>query len=122
HDLSAKPWAATGACGRRAHNVTPLGSPEKLHLEHGAHFAAMSEKCARMAVEKRCETGLLDDAEEAVVAFGSPARFVTYAIRQCRARGLKVGWIRPITLWPFPDEGGAAAGGRGRAGAVCCPN
>jgi len=117
-DLPPKPWAATGAGGRRAHNVTPLGSPEKMHLEHGAHFNAMSEKCVRMASEKRCETGLLDDAEVAVVAFGSPARFVKYAIRQCRARGLKVGWIRPITLWPFPDEVVVAAASRVRAIAV----
>jgi 2-oxoglutarate ferredoxin oxidoreductase subunit alpha len=117
-DLPPKPWAATGARGRRAHNVTPLGSPEKLHLEHGTHFNAMSEKCARMTTEKRCETGLLDDAEVAVVAFGSPARFVKYAIRQCRARGLKVGWIRPITLWPFPDEVIVAAAGHVRAVAV----
>src|SRR5262245_64176408 len=65
----------------------------------------MSEKYPRMAVaEQRCETGFLDDAELAVVAFGSPARFVKYAIRQCRAQGMKVGWIRPITLWPFPDQ------------------
>jgi 2-oxoglutarate ferredoxin oxidoreductase subunit alpha len=34
-DLAPKTWAATGAKGRRAHNVTPLGSPEKLHLDPG---------------------------------------------------------------------------------------
>jgi 2-oxoglutarate ferredoxin oxidoreductase subunit alpha len=118
-DLPAKTWAATGAAGRRAHNVTPLGSPEKLNLRHGEHFTVMGEKYPRIAAaETRCETGLLDDAEVAVVAFGSPARFVKYAIRQCRAQGLKVGWVRPITLWPFPAEALAAIAGRVRAVAV----
>ena len=118
-DLPPKIWAATGAVGRRAHNVTPLGSPEKLNLSHGSHFTVMSEKYPRMAAaEQRCETGFLDDAELAVVAFGSPARFVKYAIRQCRAQGMKVGWIRPITLWPFPDQVVADAASRVRAVAV----
>src|SRR5262245_31980097 len=118
-DLTPKTWAATGARGRRAHNVTPLGSPQKLNLQHGSHFAVMGEKYVRMAAaERRCETGLLDDAEVAVVAFGSPARFAKYAIRQCRAQGMKVGWIRPISLWPFPDEEVVAAASRVRAVAV----
>src|SRR5262249_47892651 len=118
-DLPPKTWAATGAVGRRAHNVTPLGSPEKLNLSHGSHFTVMSEKYPRMAAaEQRCETGFLDDAELAVVAFGSPARFVKYAIRQCRAQGMKVGWIRPITLWPVPDQVVADAARRVRAIAV----
>jgi 2-oxoglutarate/2-oxoacid ferredoxin oxidoreductase subunit alpha len=118
-DLAPKTWAATGATGRRAHNVTPLGSPEKLNLRHGEHFTLMAAKYPRIAVaETRCETGLLDDAEIAVVAFGSPARFVKYAVRQCRAQGLRVGWIRPITLWPFPDGVVADVASRVRTVAV----
>ena len=69
------------------------------------------------AAEQRCETGLLDDAELAVVAFGSPARFVKYAVRACRAQGMQVGWVRPITLWPFPDD----VRRRGRR-AACAPS
>jgi 2-oxoglutarate ferredoxin oxidoreductase subunit alpha len=114
-DLPPKTWAATGARGRRAHNVTPLGAPEKLHLDPGSHHAAIAAKLPRIAaVEKRCEAGLLDDAEVAVVAFGSPARFVKYAVRLCRQQGMKVGWVRPISLWPFPDDAVAAAAGRVR--------
>jgi len=118
-DLPPKTWAATGARGRRAHNVTPLGSPEKLNLSPGSHYGAIAAKLPRIvAAEKRCETGLLDDAEVAVVAFGSPARFVKYAVRVCREEGLKVGWVRPISLWPFPAEAVAEAAGRVRALAV----
>src|SRR5207253_696009 len=54
----------------------------------------------------------------AVVAFGSPARFVKYAVHACRAQGMKVGWVRPISLWPFPAETVAAAAVGVRALAV----
>jgi 2-oxoglutarate ferredoxin oxidoreductase subunit alpha len=118
-DLLPKTWAATGKAGRRGLNVTPLGSPEKLNLNPGAHYQVIADKLPRIAAtEKRCETGLLDDAEVAVVAFGSPARFVKYAVHACRAQGMKVGWVRPISLWPFPDEAVAEAAGRVHALAV----
>jgi 2-oxoglutarate/2-oxoacid ferredoxin oxidoreductase subunit alpha len=118
-DLPPKTWAATGKGSRRAHNVTPLGSPEKLNLNPGAHHARIAAKLPRIAAaETRCETGLLDDAEVAVVAFGSPARFAKYAVRACRERGMKVGWIRPISLWPFPAETVATAAARVRTVAV----
>jgi 2-oxoglutarate ferredoxin oxidoreductase subunit alpha len=118
-DLPPKDWAASGARGRRGQNVTPLGSPEKLNLSPGTHYAAVAAKYPRIAAaEKRVESGLLDDAEVAVVAFGSPARFVKYAVAVCRERGMKVGWVRPISLWPFPDEALVEAAGRVRTLAV----
>ena len=99
--------------------MTPLGAPEKLHLDPGSHHAAIAAKLPRIAAaEKRCETGLLDDALVAVVAFGSPARFVKYAVRACREQGMKVGWVRPISLWPYPSEVVAEAAARVRALAV----
>src|SRR5206468_3895477 len=85
----------------------------------GDYFQATAAKLPRIvAAETRAETGLLDDAEVAVVAFGSPARFVKYAVHACRAQGMKVGWVRPISLWPFPAETVAAAARRVRALAV----
>ena len=57
-----------------------------------------------MEREVRVETGYLDDAETVIVAFGSPAKFVKYAIKQLRADGHRIGYVRPITLWPFPYE------------------
>ncbi|MCJ7514380.1 MAG: 3-methyl-2-oxobutanoate dehydrogenase subunit VorB, partial [Dehalococcoidia bacterium] len=50
------------------------------------------------------ETFLTEDAELIVVAFGIAARIAKGAIRTVRASGLKVGLLRPITLWPFPNE------------------
>ncbi len=54
--------------------------------------------------ETACETFLVDDADLIVVAFGIAARIAKGAIKTVRADGLKVGLLRPITLWPFPDE------------------
>ena len=52
--------------------------------------------------EVRYEEYFTDDAEYLIVAFGSIARICLKAIEDARAAGLKVGLIRPITLWPFP--------------------
>ncbi|MBV8160694.1 MAG: hypothetical protein JO265_07215, partial [Acidimicrobiia bacterium] len=49
------------------------------------------------------------DAEHVVVAFGTPAKFVRYAVRRLRQRGLRLGYVRPVTLWPFPTDTVAAA-------------
>ncbi|HEX7363774.1 MAG TPA: 3-methyl-2-oxobutanoate dehydrogenase subunit VorB [Dehalococcoidia bacterium] len=54
--------------------------------------------------ETAYETFLTEDAELIVVAFGIAARIAKGAIRTVRASGLKVGLLRPITLWPFPSE------------------
>ena len=46
----------------------------------------------------------MDDAEVCIVAFGVAARVSQNAIDRAREKGIKVGMIRPITLWPFPKE------------------
>jgi len=46
----------------------------------------------------------LDDAEVVVFAIGSTARSARFAVRACRERGIKAGLLRPLTLWPFPEE------------------
>ena len=50
------------------------------------------------------EEYLLDDAEICVVAFGIASRVAKNAINEARSQGIKVGLIRPITLWPFPEK------------------
>lgn len=56
------------------------------------------------ANEQRWEEGYLEDAEYVFVAYGLPGRSMMGAVEQLRARGEKVGFIRPITLWPFPEK------------------
>lgn len=50
------------------------------------------------------ETENLDDAQIALVAFGSVARSARAAMKLARSKGLKIGLIRPITIWPFPHK------------------
>ena len=54
--------------------------------------------------ETAWENYMTDDAELILVAFGASARIAKGAIRNARAEGLKVGMLRPITLWPFPYD------------------
>lgn len=54
------------------------------------------------ATEQRWEAGYLDDAEYVFVAYGLPGRSVIGTVEELRAEGKKVGYIRPITAWPFP--------------------
>ena len=54
--------------------------------------------------EVRYETFMVEDASLVVIAFGIAARIAQGAIKTARANGLKVGMLRPITLWPFPSK------------------
>lgn len=50
------------------------------------------------------EEKYLDDAEVAVISFGAVARSTRNAVKRLREEGVKVGYFRPITIWPFPEE------------------
>jgi 2-oxoglutarate ferredoxin oxidoreductase subunit alpha len=50
------------------------------------------------------ENYLIDDARLVIVAFGTSARIAKGAIKRVREMGLKVGLLRPKTLWPFPKQ------------------
>ncbi len=114
-----KHWAITGAKGRRGITLSPLGPLEKLSTNVAAALAHVIDKHAAIKAEEvRVDTGYLDDAELVVVAFGFPGRFVKYAVRLARNQGMKVGYVRPITLWPFPSQAVADAAERARAVAV----
>ena len=52
----------------------------------------------------RIEEYLLDDAEIALISFGSSARAAKGSVNRARKKGIKVGLLRLITIWPFPDE------------------
>jgi 2-oxoglutarate ferredoxin oxidoreductase subunit alpha len=65
------------------------------------------------AVETRVETAWLDDAELVVTAFGILGRFARYAAKLAREEGMKVGYVRPYTLVPFPYDTYAEIGARG---------
>ncbi len=120
--LPAKDWAVDGTLGGSGHSrvVNPLGfgkgaaevDPEGLWKE----LAAKHERIA--AEEVRFASEFIDDAELVVVAFGTAARFARYAVRELRGQGARVGYLRPISLWPFPYQAVAAAAEGARCVAV----
>ena len=65
----------------------------------------LMDKVARARSELvRYEAEHMDGASVVVVAYGSVGRSALRAVRDARREGLPVGFFRPITLWPFPDE------------------
>ncbi len=97
------PWATTGHTADRPINViTSLELRPEAMEKHNLH---LQEKYAVIrANEVRYEELLTEDAEYLIVAFGSAARIAQKAIGDLRKEGVKVGLLRPITLWPFPTE------------------
>ena len=103
-----KPWATNGTKMARPHNVVNslFLKPEmleKTNFERYERYAYIKEN------EVMYEEYMMEDAEICVVAFGIAARVSKNAINEARAKGIKVGMIRPITLWPFPEKVIAAA-------------
>ncbi len=98
----AKPWALTGAKGRPGNIVRSYFSVEGVLEKHNLE---LQKKYRRIAeAEVRCERFMLDDADLLLVAYGTCARLARAVVRECRADGLRVGLLRPITLWPFPSD------------------
>ncbi|MCX6006756.1 MAG: 3-methyl-2-oxobutanoate dehydrogenase subunit VorB [Chloroflexi bacterium] len=101
-ELPIRPGALRGAHGQASRIVkTFTSNPSELEEINWSLFRryALIKK-----EETTYETFMVDDAKLVVVAFGIAARIARGAIRNVRAEGLKVGLMRPITLWPFPDE------------------
>lgn len=107
-DLPGKGWAVCGKGERAGQNIV-----KSLYLGDGeleAHNWRLHAKYDLLKQhEVRFEAAHLDDAELIVTAFGSTARIAKTAIRMAREEGLKVGMIRPITLFPFPEVAFAEA-------------
>lgn len=101
--LPDKPWAVTGTEMKREHNIVNslFLAPQELEdrvVERFERYAQIERD------EQRFEEYLCDDAEVIVVAFGASSRIARSAINHAREQGVKVGLLRPITLWPFPVD------------------
>ena len=98
-----KPWALTGTKCEREHNIVNslYLKPEELEIKN---FERYEKYKAIEENEVMYEEYLMDDAEVCVVAFGITSRVAKNAINEARANGVKVGMIRPITVWPFPKK------------------
>ena len=97
------PWASTGKPKNRERVViTSLElKPEIMEQRN----LALQEKYRKIQEnEVRFEEQQMDDAEYAIVAFGSAARIAEKSVEIAREQGIKVGLFRPITLFPFPEK------------------
>ncbi|RKX71422.1 3-methyl-2-oxobutanoate dehydrogenase subunit beta [candidate division WOR-3 bacterium] len=100
--LPKKDYILDGCKGRerrviRSYDLRP-GYLEKLNFERIKKYQKIE------AEEVRYETDHLDDAEFVIIAYGTCSRVAKAAVRLARNNGVKMGLLRPITLWPFPKK------------------
>ena len=98
-----KPWAVTGTGMARKHNIVNslYLSPAELERTNNERFSRYADIEAKEAM---WEEYLTEDADVVVTAFGIAARVSKNAVNAARAEGIKVGLIRPKTVWPFPKK------------------
>ncbi len=78
---------------------------ETVEAQHKHAYRLIYKIRNHMDLISRYETLFLDDDPEIIaVSFGTPSRVVKTAVKKAREKGVKVGMVRPITLWPFPDD------------------
>jgi 2-oxoglutarate ferredoxin oxidoreductase subunit alpha len=107
-------WATTGKTPDRPRNVvlSVFIQPERMERQN----LLLQEKYRRIQeLEPRCERFGMDDAELVLVAFGLSARICQKAMDLAREKGLRVGLLRPVTLFPFPTAALAAAAQKAKA-------
>jgi len=94
-------WALTGAKGRESNFITSLllgaENLEKVNLRLQAKLKEIA------ANEVRWKEYSTEDADLLLVAFGTVGRICQTVVREARAKGINVGLLRPVTLWPFPS-------------------
>lgn len=97
-EVPRHPWALTGSYTYKKIGIFDR-NPAKEAVALKEKYAAVKEN------EQRWENSYVEDADYVFVAYGLPGRSTLGAIEQLRAEGYKVGLIRPITAWPFPEKG-----------------
>jgi len=95
-------WALTGARGRDPNVISSIYIDPV--LEEQFNFKLMRKMRQIEADEIRLRETLTEDAEIGVVAFGTAGRIAQSAVKAAREEGIKVGLLRPISLYPYPFE------------------
>ena len=97
-----KPWAVGPEESRRDNLVSSIYlDPDDLE----AHINKLDQKYQEITrTEVRFEEYKLDDAEHVVIGYGIVSRLLKSAVDMARTEGVKVGLLRPITLWPYPSK------------------
>lgn len=106
-------WAVTGSGDTRSNLVTSIFlEPDKMER----HILKLEAKYRQAEQrEARAECWRCEDADVVLVGYGIMGRVLKAVVQQARARGLKIGLLRPISLYPFPVEQILRLSGRARA-------
>ena len=98
--LPQKPWSCTG-CKDRAPNVVTSLYLQSTRCE--AHNKELQAKYAEVSQNEVCwEEIQTEDADVVIVAYGISSRISLTVVQKARSEGIKLGLLRPKTLWPFP--------------------
>jgi 2-oxoglutarate ferredoxin oxidoreductase subunit alpha len=98
-----KDWTTTGTRGDGGPRIITSLELDAESLEKRNNL--LQQKFAEMKKrEVRFEKYLTEDADIIIAAYGTTARIAMNAIKKARLSGVKAGLIRPISLWPFPEE------------------
>lgn len=102
-ELPEKPWAVTGWKGDRPRSIVNslYIEVDELQEMNDRLQARYEEICEKEVMVEKFKT---EGAEVIVCAYGTVARICKSAIALCEAQGVKVGLVRPITIWPFPEK------------------
>lgn len=102
-DPADKPWATNGHGNKRKHNIV-----NSLYLQAEELEELVVQRFKRYEIVKselhEAECYRTEDADIVVAAYGSVARLAKSAVDSAREAGIKAGLVRPITLWPFPEQ------------------
>lgn len=101
-ELPEKSWILDGAKGRPSRIIKSLILNTSTMEEHNWKLYRKYETISKEITAAECH--LTQDARLIVIAYGTAARIAKGAIKRVREMGLKVGLLRPITLWPFPKN------------------
>ncbi len=101
-ELPSKPWILDGAKERPSRIIKSLILGTVAMEEHNWKLARKYEAISREIAS--AETYMTEDARLVIVAYGTAARVAKGGIKRAREMGLKVGLLRPVTLWPFPGN------------------
>lgn len=97
-----KTWTLTGCAGRKPNVIKSFflreGELEQFNAVLQKKYKGIRQK------EQRCDGLFLDDARLIIVAYGTMARIVRGVVVELRKKKRKVGLLRPVTLWPFPEK------------------
>ena len=95
-----KPWALTGAKGREPQSIKSLFLKDNMLEDLNIRLGEKYDEVERNEV--RFEEVCMEDAEVCIVAYGTSARVAKESMVSARKEGLRVGMIRPVSLWPYP--------------------